>query len=275
MARCTAKLGAVPRKNPPISPCAERYWPLITLSQVEHLGFEHFTVYDIDGSAAPYLSPLLNATFLTYFSSWAPTSCLRNLTSTRTLPTCTETLINNQCVWNARGLSEWAMLIHSPDCFVNDAPGLPTLFSLLDSTDYSKASVLLPTYLFEFPSSAPAPARSNDTTAADIFTFFNYRICAMFNAWRHMPVVDPHLIQATIVHESFDNLTTDSRVYTASLAVHHYFQLFSSRTSGNILTEDAMMLFDADGTLAYCKDESMSHVSGVVRSLLKAPLSVE
>jgi hypothetical protein len=247
----------------------------MTLSQVKHLGFEHFTVYDIDGSAGPYLSPLLNATFLTYFSAWAPTSCLQNLTATRILPYCTETLLENQCIWNARGFSEWAMLIHAPDCFVNDAPGLPALFRLLDSMDYSKASLLLPTYLFEYPSSASVPARSNDTVAADIFTIFNYRICAMFNAWRHMPVVDPHLVQATIVHEPFDNLTTDSRVYTASLAVHHYFQLFSSRTSGNILTADAMLLADSDGTLAYCVDDSMSHVSSIMRTLLEGHPSVQ
>ncbi len=90
-----------------------------------------------------------------------------------------------------------------------------------------------------------------------------------------MPVVDPHLVQATIVHEPFDNLTTDSRVYTASLAVHHYYQLFSSRTSGDILTSDGMLLRDsADETLVYCADDSMSHVSGIVKTLLEGHPSV-
>ena len=244
--------------------------------QVKHLGFDHFTIYDIDGSAAPYLSPLLNSTFLTYFGGWAPTSCLRNFTATRQMPYCTETLMENQCLWNARGISEWAMLIHAPDCFMNDAPGLPVLFGLLDSMDHSKSSLLLPTYLFEFAWDASMPARKNASTAADIFTIFNSRVCSMLNAYRHMPVIDPHMIQVALVHEAFDGFDTESRVYTASLAVNHYFQLFSSRTSASILTADGMLysILD-DGSVAYCVDDRMAHVAGIVSSLLESYAAVK
>jgi len=233
--------------------------------QVKYLGFYHFTIYDMDGSAAPYLSPLLNSTFLTYFNQWAPTSCLGNLTSAN-LPYCTETLLNNQCMWKARGISEWVILIHAPDCFVNDAPGLPTLFGLLDSMDHSKSSLLLPTYLHEF---ASMPALKNASTAADIFTVFNVRVCSMLNACRHMPVLDPHMIQVAITHEAFDNFDTESRVYTASLVVNHYFQLFTSRTSAATLSADGMLFSYQDGTVVYCIDDRMAHVAGIVSSLLK------
>jgi hypothetical protein len=242
--------------------------------QVKHLGFDHFTIYDTDGSAAPFLSPLLNSTFLTYFGGWAPTSCLRNLTATRQMPYCAETLMENQCLWKARGISEWAMLVHAPDCFLNDAPGLPVLFGHLDSMDHSKSSLLLPTYLFEFASDASMPARKNASTAADIFTTFNSRVCSMLNAYRHLPVIDPHMIQVALVHEAFDGFDTESRVYTATLAVNHYFQLFSSRTSASILTADGMIQSN-DGTVAYCVDDRMAHVAGIVSSLFETYAAVK
>jgi hypothetical protein len=239
--------------------------------QVKYLGFDHFTLYDIDGSAAPYLAPLLNSTFLTYFNQWAPTSCLGNYSSA-THPYCTETLLENQCLWKARGVSEWVFFVHAPDCFLNDAPGLPKLFGLLDSMDHSKSVLLLPTYLFEF---ASVPARKNASTAADIFTVFNVRVCSMLNAYRHVPVLDPHMIQVAMSHEAFDNFDTESRVYTASLAVNHYFQLFTSRTSAATLSADGMLYLYQDGTVVYCIDDRMAHVAGIVSSLLETYAAVK
>lgn len=243
--------------------------------QVRYLGFDHFTIYDVDGSAAPYLLPLLNSTFLTYFGEWAPTSCLKNLTATRQIPYCTETLIENQCLWKARGISEWVMLIHAPDCFMHEAPGLPVLFGLLDSMDHAKSSLLLPTHLFEFAWDTPMPARKNASTAADIFTTFNIRVCSMLNAYRHMPVFDPHMIDVALVHEAFDSFDTESRVFTASLAVNHYFQLFSSRTSASLLTGDGMLTHTLDGSVVHCVDNRMAHVAGVVSSLLESYAAVK
>jgi len=239
--------------------------------QVKYLGFDHFTIYDMDGSAAPYLAPLLNSTFLTYFNQWAPTSCLGNITSAKQ-PYCTETLLENQCLWTARGISEWVILIHAPDCFVNDAPGLPTLFGLLDSMDHSKSSLLLPTYLFEFPSSdVPIVARktASRTTAADLFTIFSRRVCPMLNSYRHMPVIDPHMIHVSLVHIAIDEFNLEARMYTASIAVNHYFQMFSDRTARQIgaLSKDGMQLYSND-SVDYCTDDSMLHVSEIVSSML-------
>jgi hypothetical protein len=242
-------------------------------SQVKYLGFDHFTIYDLDGSAAPYLSPLLNSTFLTYFNRWAPTPCLQTLTATRKHPYCTQTLVENQCLWRARGISEWAMLIHSPDCFVNDAPGLPKLFGLLDSMDYSKSSLLLPTYLFEFPlSDVPIVARktASRTTAVDLFTIFSRRVCPMLNSYRHMPVIDPHMIHVSLVHIAIDEFNLEARMYTASIAVNHYFQMFSDRTAHQIgaILKDGMHIYSND-SVDYCTDDSMLHVSEILSSMLE------
>ena len=244
---------------------------ILILQQVKHLGFDHFSFYDVDGSALPYLTPLLNSSFLSYFKSWSPTPCLHRLTSSLKYPYCTETLLENQCVWNARGTAEWAMLIHAPDCFLNDGVGMPALFGLLDSLDHSKSSLLLPTLLFEFDSvTQPTPERKNGSTAADIFTFFNVRTCQLLNAFRHLPVVDPHMIQVTRVHEALDGLNLHARAYTASLAVNHYIQMFSSRTAVQIeATCSDGMITQLDRSVDHCVDDRMAHVSEVVSSLLE------
>ena len=219
----------------------------------------------MDGSAAAYLAPLLNSTFLTYFNRWSPISCLANLTSTLTNPYCTETLLNNQCVWNSRGITEWAMLVHAPDCFLNDAPGLPTLFGLLDNMDHAKTSLLLPTVLFTAPH---GPQSVKSSAAVDIFTVFSSRVCALLNCYRHVPVFDPHLTYVTSVHASFN--AKDSVAYTASLAVNHYIQMFSSRPSEGVAvyTDDGMFRYP-NGSHDYCIDARMAHVTGIMASLLK------
>jgi hypothetical protein len=237
-------------------------------NQVKYLGFDHFTFYDVDGSAAPYLSSLLNSTFFTYFHRWAPVRCLLNLTATRKYPYCTETL-ENQCLWNSRGNSEWAMLIHAPDCFLNDSPGLPKLFGLLDSMDHSKSSLLLPTVLFEAAPGERIPQGGNSSSAADIFTVFNSRVCSILNGCRHVPVFDPHMINVSIAHSAID-VTLEAQTHTATLAVNHYIQMFSNRTSqhASALTGDGMLLHP-NGSPHYCIDSSMAHLTAIMSSLLE------
>jgi hypothetical protein len=237
--------------------------------QVKHLGFDHFSIYDMDGSTAPYIAPLANASYLSYFHQWSPTPCLANLTSTLQCPYCTETLLENQCVWNARGRSEWVMLVHAPDCFLNDAPGMPSLFGLLDSMDHSKSSLLLPTILFGPATDAALHGRDSACTAADIFSVFTSRMCATLCSYRHVPVFDPHMIEVSRIHEALDGADIDARVYTASPAVHHYLNLFSNRTLRSVIScsSDGLQKH-ADGSVDMCIDKRLSHVSGIMASFL-------
>ena len=78
--------------------------------------------------------------------------------------------MENHCMWNARGSAEWVMLIHAPDCFINDSPGAPLLLQLLDSLDHGISSLLLPTFVFENPSNY----KYINVTAADIFVIFTH-----------------------------------------------------------------------------------------------------
>jgi hypothetical protein len=237
------------------------------------MGFDHFSLYDIDGSAQPYLTPLLNSSFLSYYNRWAPSDCLESTAVDFNFPSCYETMINNQCVWDARGVAEWAMLIHAPDCFLNDDAGMPVLLALLDSMHYTKSSLMMPTYLFEFPSGMQQmPAPQKGSTAASVFTYFNVRACQMLNSHRHLVVVDPHLVHVTRVHEALDGNNSQARLYTASVAVNHYIQMFSIRTATEMaaaISRDGMRVYD-NGSVPHCVDEGMYHVSHVVSSLIES-----
>ena len=171
--------------------------------------------------------------------------------------------MNNHCMWNARGTSEWVILIHAPDCFINDSPGAPLLLELLDSLDHQTSALLLPTYIFE----NPINVKFNNVTAAHIFTHFTQRRCPMLLASRHMPIFDPHHVSVSIVHEELT--ASGQRQYTAAIAVHHYFQLFSTRATENLEWSDY-----AGKKIPYCEDNSMVAMGSLVHDLLQELLDV-
>jgi hypothetical protein len=137
--------------------------------------------------------------------------------------------------------------------------------------DHAKSSLMMPTFLFEFPLDMQSmPVRKMNSTARDIFTFFNVRACPILNAFRHLVVVDPHLIHVTRVHEALDGFKLHARLYTASVAVNHYIQLFSGRTARQLaaISSDGMPRYP-NGSVDHCVDERMFHVSEVVSLLLQ------
>jgi hypothetical protein len=174
-------------------------------------------------------------------------------------------------MWNARGTSEWAMLIHAPDCFLNDEPGLGSLLGLLDSLDPSKSSLMLPTVVFGRPQHGSSTACANGCTAADIFKVFNSRACAALCSYRHVPVFDPHMVQVSRVHEALDGFSVDARAYTASLAVHHYVNFFSDREMRSIFSISSDGIIKLwNGSVPMCADTRMSEVSTILSQMLAA-----
>lgn len=152
------------------------------------------------------------------------------------------------------------MLVHAPDCFVNDSPGAPVLLDLLDSLEHGIGALLLPTFVFENPDNNAF----TNVTAPDIFTSFTKRRCPMLFSERHMPIFDPHDVYVSFVHEELTKGTGIKRHYTAAIAVHHYFRLFSTRVSDNLKWSVYV-----GKIVPYCEDGSMAAVGDIVRQLLK------
>jgi hypothetical protein len=77
------------------------------------------SIFDNDGSAAEYLQELAAHPKVSYSPNWGPTlSMAREVAASRNHYACTETYAENQCIWNARGVSEWAVLMHNVDNWV-------------------------------------------------------------------------------------------------------------------------------------------------------------
>jgi hypothetical protein len=83
------------------------------------VGLDHISIFDNDGSAAEYLKEMAADPKLSYFPNWGPSdSMAREAGANRRHYACTETYAENQCIWNARGVSEWALLMHNIDNWV-------------------------------------------------------------------------------------------------------------------------------------------------------------
>ena len=84
----------------------------------------------------------------------------------------------------------------------------------------------------------------------------------MLLASRHMPIFDPHDVSVAFVHEELT--ASGQRQYTAAIAVHHYFQLFSTRGTENLEWSQ-----HAGNAVPHCEDSSMAAIGEVVRDFLR------
>ena len=100
---------------------------LVNLFHRYHLKYanlDHISVYDNDGSVGEYLEQLPPDSKISYFPNWGATNAMsREANASRDHYACTETYVENQCIWNARGIAEWAFLMHNIDVWLADRRG--------------------------------------------------------------------------------------------------------------------------------------------------------
>lgn len=93
---------------------------------LDHLGFEHAELYDIDGSLAAPLERWLRRGRVTggvrYRASWPANLSSSLAAHSRHHPYCAETYAYAHCITTHRALSRWVMFLHAPDEYVM-APG--------------------------------------------------------------------------------------------------------------------------------------------------------
>ncbi|CAF4003831.1 unnamed protein product, partial [Rotaria sordida] len=188
----------------------EAKWPglirMWVLFYVNYLGFGKVHIYDIDGSTKPYIGGLVERGALKYYNSWAPTESMLNL-SLNGSRYCSETMMENQCLWQNRGLSEWVMLIHAPDNFLNDFARAPTLINYLNTIKHTIALSLLTTFAFGHPN----VTISKQQPANTLFETVTIRECGPFLYGRHLPIANPRQVMMLFVHvalEPFDKILT-------------------------------------------------------------------
>merc|ERR1712129_168838 len=93
---------------------------------LDHLGFEHAELYDIDGSLQPFLERRAargaknsrGTATISYWKAWPANLSVALTDASRAHPYCTETWAYAHCLTTHRALSRWVMLLHAPDEFV-------------------------------------------------------------------------------------------------------------------------------------------------------------
>ncbi|CAF1066557.1 unnamed protein product [Adineta steineri] len=157
--------------------------------------------------------------------------------------------MENQCLWKHRGLSEWVMLIHSPDNFLNDFAGAPTLTAYLDSIQHNTSLTLLTTLIFGHPNiTIPKQQHANN-----LFKVIVSRACDPLRSHRHLPVANPREVMMLFVHNAmapFHKIPTT--INNCSAKVNHYVTMFRVRSTD---TSERNKTFCNDNTL-YKKSRS-------------------
>lgn len=224
----------------------EEKWPGLIRMWVkyytDYLGFGLISIYDIDGTAEPYLDGLLGRGIIKYYKSWAPTASMHNL-SLNGFTYCAETMMENQCIWQSRGFSEWAMLIHGPDNFLNDNFGAPNLLKYLDQVKNRSIAILLTTVVF----GAMNMTISKQKHAIDLFEIVKLRECNPIISGRHLPIVDPRKAIILFVHavsKPFNHVATSKN--ECPVLVNHYVTMFDQRS-----------IHPPDQVVSYCHDASL------------------
>ena len=238
----------------------EARWPglirMWVLFYVTYLGFGSVSIYDTDGSTEPFIGDLVERGILKYYKNWAPTESMLNLSRSGST-FCSETMMENQCIWQHRGWSEWVMLIHAPDNYLNDVAGAATLLTYLDSIQNRVALTLLTTLVF---------GRSNVTItkqphASELFRTITTRECQPILFIRHLPVANPRQVMVLFVHEPippFNHIPVTTNECPAQ--VNHYVTMFRARSIHGTALPDHM----------FCHDRTLADKIGSNITLLRA-----
>ena len=202
----------------------ENKWPGIFNFWVRYyinfLGLGHFSIYDNDGSVEPYVQSLImiKEGVLSYHKK--SMEVLINNGSSY----CAETLMENQCIWNSRGISEWAMLVHAPDNFLRPV-GLDSdgLYKTLDSFR-NLDMVRIPTYIYM---SEKSENHLLSHKSAIKILQIKRRRCNLIARFRHLPLENPRKVHGLFVHTCLDPFcTSKSMLVTDLLSVNHYFTIY-------------------------------------------------
>lgn len=108
LAACTAPLHHAERVHS-LAPFAMEDW----LNYHRLIGVEHFTVYDSDGSYAPYLARFVASGLVTYHGEWPQRLSPKVGLASGERPMLTEPQVLDHCVWSYRQVSRWVIVLHS------------------------------------------------------------------------------------------------------------------------------------------------------------------
>eukprot|EP00435_Cladocopium_sp_Y103_P047266 s2015_g13.t2 len=107
------------------------------LSYHRHLGIEHWTIYDLDGSGLDSLSNLSDIELVSRYPDVLGSP--RLIQGNQWNPICLEAIALTQCFWRYRGRADTVFVLHSFDEFLvsvnHQQNGLPKFQSIISSAD--------------------------------------------------------------------------------------------------------------------------------------------
>lgn len=225
------------------------------------IGVQHFTLYDSDGSYAPYLQPYVDKGLVSYYGSW-PSVLLpkvgllaEGVAPAERRPMLTEPQALDTCVWANRHVSDWVLVLHSFEEYLH-SPKFAASWDARDAAAASPLAALLEQWagevpggrsrvavfeLFQEPMGGPKVRRAKSVLSTwtrkrgDLLlgkTGQNLKIAAETHSRPFAWIVDPLNVMHTAVHLAQPRAHGQAilALPPESLRVNHYIDLGSNKS---------------------------------------------
>lgn len=211
---------------------------------LQHFGFQHAELYDVDGSFAEALEPWLRGQSLadhgrqgsvSYHRSWPAKLSKRLLALSQEHPYCAEMFAYAHCVTTHRALSRWVALLHAPDEYVtirsnSERGALLELLQWVESTlPQDQAFAFLQVNAVSFGRGGPGADEADQLERGGMLVASRMRTPGPYH---HMPLIDPANCICAGPHSCFKEvgngvpesaMTLELR--PGLLLVHHYVEM--------------------------------------------------
>lgn len=221
----------------------EQIWPNLLAEWVHYhvkkVGFDHFFIADVDGSAGPFLESLIAEGLVTYYPSFGLSPALSKLgqNATGRERYCSEIHFENFCMWQGRGRAQWGVVLHAPDEYLVTPSGMPLDMQLHQLSgigtangNYYKAGVHQTFLQHEFKIGSSIRLLLDGTIPSKQFIRARASNMVFLGTPHHNPCIAVHYPCC----RQFDtlNLTDKGMVFLDSqrIGVKHFMQMFSNRT---------------------------------------------
>ncbi len=215
----------------------ERNWPGVINQWVIHnifmMNVGYLNVYDIDGSAFPYVKDFVKVGLIRYYGNFTWSNMVHDNDHQDDLVSNNAALnfmADNHCIWDSKGKSEWTILLRSPLHFINDYfIGGRKLYQHLDNislTEYhTKLEVIQ--HSVRWLSTNPQACLSTNTSSV-IFTSFPF-VHMITPSTHQMLIVDPNVLSS--IKDANMEVFTVSQYGLLEIYVREYSSLMLNVTT--------------------------------------------
>ncbi len=213
----------------------ERLWPGIMSQWIMYhiylVSMGYLSIYDSDGSAWEYVKPFVKLGYVRYYGEFLESKRDKKKSPRRiyqTEPaiisnnTDMQLLIDNHCMWESKGRTEWVVMLRYPSHFLtDDVVGGYHIYSALDNLNKENVVAKLDRVQHTVRLFGINPNSS---------IFSSYPYIELGSPRRKISVIDPHRISTLFDNDGEDLSDQITQYGSTNIVVHEYPMIFQNTT---------------------------------------------